>query len=327
MAVISIKRLLNEQDHAADHPLRIAQILLRGMGVHAVEGDPDGFRAFRTAMEESADSLGMAVTEAAALVVVSAALRALEEYNRGAENYLHAGGNDLRGMVKMLTAAIAEFAAAGDQNITNLRQIETRVTSASQSQDIRAIKAHLANCIQEIRKESERQKAATTSTVTRLQEDLEHARTGAVDPITGLPPRSKAVEAFGQLFANNTPAFAACMAIDQMQSVNVTFGSEVGDQVLRYFAAFVRRHLPEKDEVFRWAGACLVALLPRDQDLATVKKEISRVIEQRIEYSIETPSRDALLPIKARWTVIPFPELRQDLIESIDAFASNAAAR
>lgn len=326
MAVISIKRLLGDEGQTASHPLRIAQILLRGMGIHAVEGDPDRFRAFRAAMEESADSLGRAVTEAAALVIVSAALRSLEEHNRWAEDYLHAGGNDLRGMVKMLTVAIGEFADAGDQNVKSLRQIENRVASASQSQDIRAIKAHLATCLQEIRKESERQKAATTSTVSRLQQDLEHARTGTIDPITGLPPRSKAVESIGKTFASGTRSFAACMAIDQMQSVNSTFGSEVGDQVLRYFTGYIRRNLPENDEMFRWAGACLVAILPRESDLAAVKKEIARVLEQRIEYNVETASRNALLPIRARWAVIPFPELRQELIGRIDAFASNAAA-
>ena len=93
MAVISVTRLRNQQDHAAD--VRITQILLRGVGAHAVEGDPDRFRAFRTVMEESADPVGRSVTEAAALAVVSAALRALEECNRGAENYLHAGGKGL----------------------------------------------------------------------------------------------------------------------------------------------------------------------------------------------------------------------------------------
>jgi diguanylate cyclase (GGDEF)-like protein len=325
MSVISIKRLLGEELQTASHPLRISQILLRGMGVHAVEGDPDRFRAFRAAMEESADSLGQAVTDAAALVLVSAALRSLEEHNRGAEDYLHAGGNDLRGMVKMLTAAIGEFSSAGDQNVKNLRQIENRVASASQSQDIRAIKSHLSTCLQEIRKESERQKAAVASTVLRLQQDVEHARTGAIDPTTGLPPRSKAVECIGRICAARAPAFAACMVIDQMQSVNVTFGSDVGDQVLRYFAGYIRRSLPEKDEVFRWAGACLVAILPRESDAAGVKKEMARILEQRIEYSVETPSRNALLPIKPRWALIPFPELRQELIAQIDGFASKAA--
>lgn len=326
MAVISIKRLLGEPAQSETNPLRMAQILMRGIGVHAVEGNPDEFRTFRASMEESAESLGKAMTEAAALVIVSIALRALESYNRNAEDYLHAGGNDLRAMVKMLTTAIAEFASAGDQNVKNLRQIESRVASASRSQDIRAIKAHLATCLEDIRKETERQKVATAATVLRLHEDLERARTDAIDPATGLPPRGKAVECIGRIYASNAPAFAACMAIDQLPSINVTFGSEVGDQALRYFADHIRGSLPETDEVFRWTGACLVAILPQAGDAAAVMKEVTQLMEQRVEYTVETATRNTLLPIKARWALIPFAEIRQELIERIDAFASTSSA-
>jgi hypothetical protein len=194
MSVISMKRLLGAEAQGASHLLRAAQILVRGIGLHAVEGDPGEFRAFRTAMDQFADSVGEAVTEAAALVTASDTLRALERHNRSAENYLHAGGNDLRAMVKMLTAAIGEFSSAGEESVKNLRQIETSIASASQSQDVRAIRSHLATCLMDIRKETERQKAATRNVVNRLQEELECVRTESVDPASGLPPRSKAVE-------------------------------------------------------------------------------------------------------------------------------------
>lgn len=198
MSVISIKRLLGAEAQGGSHPLRVAQILVRGIGLHAVEGDPAEFRAFRTAMDQFSDSLGEAVTEAAALVTVSDTLRSLEQHNRGAENYLHAGGNDMRAMVKMLTAAIGEFSSAGDESVRSLRQIESSVASASQSQDVRAIRAHLATCLMEIRKETERQKAATQIVVNRLKEDLENARTESVDPSTGLPPAPRPWNGFSR---------------------------------------------------------------------------------------------------------------------------------
>lgn len=322
MSVISIKRLLGDEVRTADHPLRVAQILLRGMGLHAVEGNPDEFRAFRTAMEQAAHTLGLAVTDAAALVAVSAGLRALEEYNRSAEDYLHAGGNDLRAMVKMLTTAIGEFASGGEQNVSNLRQIESRVAWASQSQDVRAIKGQLASCLQEIRKETERQKAATATTVTRLQEDLAQARTESVDPATGLPRRSKAVEFIRETCRSQTPAFAFCMLMDRLQAVNVTFGSEVGDQVLRYFVGYIQRNLPPGDQLFRWTGACLLAIVPRHSELLPVRKELARLMEPTLDYTVQTATRTVLLPVKACWTVIPFTPAPETLIDQIDNFAS-----
>jgi GGDEF domain-containing protein len=322
MSVISIKRLLSSEAQSPGHPLRVAQILVKGMGTNAVEGDPDEFRAFRKAMEEAAEALGRAVTEAAALVTVSGALKSLEEHNRNAEDYLHAGGNDLRAMVKMLTAAIGEFAAAGDQNLKCLRLIENRVVTANQSQDVRAIKSHLGACLREIRKEAERQKADTQSAVSRMQSDLERARTEGVDPATGLPPHGKAVEWIGEICRTQAPAFAACLAIDRLQSVNTTFGSEVGEEILRYFTAHVQRNLTENDRLFRWTGACLLAVAPREGDLQAVRKEFAKLMEQKLEYTIETATRSILLPVQVRWAIFPFQESAGPLIAQIDAFAS-----
>jgi GGDEF domain-containing protein len=273
-------------------------------------------------MDRSAESLTQAITEAAALVAVSAALRALEEYNRGAAGYLHAGGNDLRAMVKMLTTAIGEFSFAGDENIKHLRDIETQVASAQQSQDVRAIKSHLANCLKEIRKETERQRAATQSAVGRLQADLERARTDSIDPATGLPPRSKAVQVIAQTCAANTPAVAGCFVVDHLQSVNAKFGSEVGDQILHYVATHIQRGLPNGDRLFRWTGACLVAISPRQSGLPGARKDYSKIADQKLEYSFQTPTRNAAVPIHMRWNAFEFTERPEALAEQIDAFAS-----
>jgi GGDEF domain-containing protein len=322
MSVISMKRLLGAEAQGVSHPLRVAQILVRGIGLHAVEGEPGEFRAFRTSMDQFSDSLGEAATEAAALVTASDTLRALERHNRSAEDYLHAGGNDLRAMVKMLTAAISEFSSAGEESVKSLRQIESSIASASQSHDVRAIRSHLATCLMEIRKETERQKAATRSVVNRLQEELESARTESIDPATGLPPRSKAVEWIYETYKLQTPAFAACLTIDCLQRVNATYGSEIGDQIIRYFAGQLQRNLPAGDRLFRWTGACLLAVAPRSTPLPVVTGEYGRLMERKLEYTVQTETRSVLLPINARWAVYAFRPTAQELIGQIDAFAS-----
>jgi GGDEF domain-containing protein len=322
MSVISMKRLPGAEAQGASHPLRVAQILLRGIGLHAVEGDPGEFRAFRTAMDQFADSLGEAATEAEALVTASDALRALERHNRSAEKYLHAGGNDSRSMVKMLTIAIGEFSSAGEESVKNLLQIESSIAPASQSQDVRAIRSHLATRPMEIRKETERQKAATRNAVNRLQEELECARTESVDPATGLPPRSKAVEWIYEACKSQTPAFAACLAIDCLQRVNATYGAEIGDQIILYFAGQLERNLPEGDRLFRWTGASLLAVAPRSTSLQTVTGEFGRLMERKLEYTAQSETGSVLIPINARCAVYAFMPSAQELIAQIDGFAS-----
>ena len=101
-------------------------------------------------------------------MTASDTLCALERHNRSAENYLQACGNDLRATVKMLT----------EESVKNLREIESSIASACESQDVRTIRSHLATCLMEIRKETERRKAATRSAVNRLREELEYPATG-----------------------------------------------------------------------------------------------------------------------------------------------------
>ncbi len=321
MPVISIKRLLGDEDPSAGHPLRVAQILTRGMGLHAIEGDPEALRAFRASMERAAESLGNSMTDAAALVAAGAALRSLDEYNRSTEAYLESGGNDLRAMVKMLTEAITEFSSAGSDNIDRLKFIEARVASAHQSNDLTAIKKQLSNCLVEIRKEVERQRMAVADSVSRLKGDLERARTESVDPATGLPPRSKAVQYIVETAATDSQGFACCMVIDRLQNVNLTFGSDVGDQILRRFVNHVRTNLPAGDALFRWTGASLLAITHRGGG-QQVREEFVRLMAQKLEFSFQTVTRSVLLPITARWSIFPFTASARELIEQIDAFTS-----
>jgi diguanylate cyclase (GGDEF)-like protein len=323
MSVISIKNLPTAEGQGAGHPLRVAQILMRGIGLHAIEGDPEASRQFRAEMEHAAEKLGPAtVTDAAALVAAAAALKLLDEYNRDTEGYLQSCGNDLRSMVKMLTEAITEFSAASGENVQRLKHIESRVASAGQANDVPTMKKQLSQCLEEIKQEVERQKSATEIMVSRLQVDLERARTESVDPATGFPPRSKAVEAIRQACSSDEPAFAVVMAIDRLQSINLSFGSEVGDQALRCFTNHLRRNLRESDSVFRWTGASLLAIVKRGDNLQQVRDEFARVMSQKVEYSFETAKRSVLLPVTARWNVFPSTGTPAELMSRIDAFAS-----
>jgi GGDEF domain-containing protein len=327
MSVISIKRLLGVEGDKSTPSLRVAQILLRGLGLHAIEGDPEAFQQFRNAMDQSADALGESISDAASLVTVGAALGLLEEYNRRVANYLASGGHDLRAMIKMLTGVIQEFAGLGGENLQRLQHIETRIATAHQAEDVGVIKAQLAACLQEIKKEAERQKSATAAAVDRLQEDLRRAQTESIDPATGLRPRAKAVEFLNQTCASHLPAVAVCMVLDRLQTVNLSFGSAVGDQMLLYFADFVRRNLPAQDQLFRWTGASLMAIVPQADQLKPVRLQFSRLFDHKLEFSVQTSSRGVLLPVNARWTVFALTPDPAAVIQQIDAFASLAGGQ
>jgi GGDEF domain-containing protein len=321
--VISIKKLLNSNPEDAKSMLHVAQLLLQGIGLHSIEGDREEYLQFRASLEQTAAALANCRDSSQAMMQTGSAIRALEDYNRRTARQLQVRGSELQGMVKMLTSAIGEISTAGEDNVTRLRRIEGQVSTASQVEDVRTIRAQLSVCLDEIRKETERQNSVATSAVDRLRRDLEKAQTGiSSDSVTGLSLRSEAVEEISTACESQQPAFAVVMVIERLQTVNATFGAEVGDQLLRYFSGHVRRNLPSGDHLFRWTGASVLALVLRPAQLETVREEIKRLMERKLEHTVVTAKRSILLPVTARWALFPMMTSSRLLIQKIDAFAS-----
>jgi GGDEF domain-containing protein len=322
-AMISIKKLLNANPEAAGSMLRAAQILLQGIGDHAIRCDPDEYIQFRQSMEQTMAALADCATGSETPMQAAGAIRLLEEYNRRTAQQLRVRGSELQGMVMMLTTAIGEISKAGEENVSSLRRIEGLVSSVIQVEDVRAIRAQLSVCIAEIRKEAGRQKVVSSGAVDRLKQDLGRVQADtSTDALTGLPVRARAVELISNACESEQPAFVAIMVIDRLQAVNAALGSEAGDQLLRYFSGYVGRGLTSGDQLFRWTGASLLALVLRPTKIETLREEIRYLVEQKLEYTVRTATRSVRLPVTARWTLFPTMASSRLLIQRIDSFAS-----
>jgi diguanylate cyclase (GGDEF)-like protein len=323
LTVISIKKLLNADPEAAGSVLRAAQILLQGIGDHAIRCDPDEYTQFHRSIEQTAAALADCADAPETLILAGGAIRLLEDYNRRTVQQLRLRSTELQGMVKMLTVAIGEISAAGEESVGHLRDIEGLVSSVTQIEDVRAVRAQLSVCLDEIRKEARCQKVASSSVIGRLKQDLERVQAdAAADALTGLPVRARAVELISTACESEQPAFVAVMVIDRFQAVNAALGADAGDQLLRYFSGYVQRSLPPGDQLFRWTGASFLALLLRSAKIETVREEIKYLLEQKLEFKVRTATRSIRLPVTARWTLFPTMASSRLLIEKIDAFAS-----
>src|SRR5580698_1710343 len=212
-AVISLKKLLNTDPEATGSMLRVAQLLLQGIGTHAIRCDPQEYVRFREDMEKAAAALEECAGAPEIMMQAGGAIRSLENYSRRTAQNLRMRGSEMQGMVKMLTAAIGEISAAGEENVRSLRQIEGRISSATQVEDILTVKTQLSICLEEIHKETERQKLAASGAADRLSQDLQQAQSCATDPVTGLPVRAQAMELITTACESEKPAFAAVIAI------------------------------------------------------------------------------------------------------------------
>jgi GGDEF domain-containing protein len=326
--VISLKKLLNTDPEAAGAMLRVAQLLLQGIGEHALRYDSDQHLQFRGQMEDAAAALANCAPGPDSQICVAAAIRSLEEYNRKTAQQLRVRSGELQDMVKMLTFAIGEISTTGEENVSRLRRIEGLVSSVTQIEDVRAVRAQLSVCLEEIRKEAARQKIASTSAVDRLKKDLAEVQNGpAADPVTGLSHRAQAVELISNACESELPVFAVVMVIDRLQAVNTACGTAAGDQLLRYFSGYVRRSLPSEDRIFRWTGASLLALVARCPRIDPLREQIKLLMDEKLEYTVRTPTRSVRLPVTARWALFPMMPSPRLLIQKLDTFASMVPPR
>lgn len=334
--MISIKKFLTQNTESEQTLMHVIRILVEGIGRHVVTVDPIEAARFRRNVEEASQKLQEKISPAELLVRAGSVVQALEDHAARTIQDLRTQMSELQNMVKMLTGTVSAISAAGDTNVGRLGEIEKQVESVSAMDDIRTIKARLGDCLADIRKEAARQQKDTGATIELLTQGLSEARRRAVnvspslaatdgsprDEVTGLGTRAEAEAAMAEPVQPGGQTFAAVMVLERLQSVNRKFGVQIGDQILAEFARLVRRSLPPNDRLYRWGGPTLVALMTRPATIDRVRMEVGEIMDAKWEKTIQTASRSILLPITARWAVMPMMAAPRLLYHKIDVFAA-----
>jgi GGDEF domain-containing protein len=112
------------------------------------------------------------------------------------------------------------------------------------------------------------------------------------------------------------------MAINQLQTLNRSFGVHIGDAILQRFAAVVREQLPAIDQLFRWSGPTVVSLVRR-RSAHEVRGAIQPILARSLGYKLSTFGGDVHVPISSRWIVLPLMASPRLLFHKIDSFASS----
>jgi diguanylate cyclase (GGDEF)-like protein len=97
-----------------------------------------------------------------------------------------------------------------------------------------------------------------------LEQELE--KQAHTDPLTGLYNRRRMIDFLtqhGELAeSEQTMLSVAFVDIDHFKKINDNHGHEIGDQILRAVAEFVKRQLRKGDTLARWGGEEFLLLLP-----------------------------------------------------------------
>jgi GGDEF domain-containing protein len=330
--VLSLKNFL----HASEAELalrKVITLLLEKIGSAAAKTDGESDHAdFCVEMNDLRGRLANEVSSENLLIMAGSAVQTMENYNLGITVLLRRQTAELQSVVAMVTETALKIGGETGRAAQRLQEIGDHFEKAGSFEDLKTLKAHLGECLNSFRQEVERQKRESDSAIQSLQRqvttrpaEIAIASGDPPDPITGLPCQPAALQAMQAAAETGMRLYVVAMVVKGVQSVNVRFGLEVGDRILRTFKDNLERHLSRKDKLFRWEGPAIVALMDRPEPVGQVRTQIRRILDARLEQNFNVDGRSVLIPIHADFLIFPLMPPMSQAVRQIQKFVGGQA--
>jgi len=316
------------------------QFLIRGISLHAIEGDPGDLKLLQERMSGIADSLNDESTPDDLLVGIGKTLRALEDYNRRSAVIFKGQMEELREMLRTMTETVMFITSSSETSVRQLGVIESKLQRASTLEDTRQVKAFMGECLSLVRSESLRMQSEARTKINALKNDVNRLSSrlraasaeDSQDPVTGLPGRFSAEEAIAAKVAAGKDFVVALFMLDRLVSINGRFGRLVGDEILLNSARMLAQKL-SGTTLYRWTGPAFVAVFDPSVNAATAETRANQAATLRLEKNIETDNRSVLIVSTAKCHLqrVSNKMLPDAVYKSMDDYlsarGSNAAAQ
>lgn len=333
--MISLRSYLARDTEAEATYRRVIELFLQGISLHSVEGDKADYERFREDIEKCLAVLTPETPVSELLVVVGGALRAMEDYNQRTSIFVRRQNTELQHMVSMLTNTIITIGASSEQSVARLQSIEKSIESTQKVEDIQILKLRLGECLEEVRAESQRQQRDGRDALENLKKELENSQVTLgtpqiqriLDEATGLPAKAEAERAIRAALESPSGKFVVIAVCSRVQAVNARFGYAVGDRVLGSFAEHFKKGLSARDQLFRWQGPALLALLERGERIDRVRTEIRQFADAKFDKTTEVGQRTVLIPVSASWSIFALAPPFDGVMKQLEAFVAAQAPR
>jgi len=282
------------------------KILIRGIALHAIEGDAEDLKQLQQRLSGIADTLSVDSSPDDLLVGIGKTLRALEEYNRRAAVIFKGQVEELRGMLSTMTATVMFITSSSETSVKQLSVIESKLQRAATLEDTRMVKTQLTDCLTLVRSEALRLQTESRSKVNALKSDVERlsnrlksvSTDESEDAVTGLRGRSSAEEMITTRIAAGKEFLVALFMLDRLASINGRFGRLVGDDILVTGAQTLAQKLAGVT-LYRWSGPAFVAVFDPSVNLAQAETRATQAAALRLEKNIEADNRSVLIVVTA----------------------------
>ena len=186
------------------------------------------------------------------------------------EEAAHAG-ETIKAEAKRFLAGLRNFGQANDHFTKVLVAGSARLATTEKPDQLRSIVSNLVEENEVMRQQSVELKGQIYDTERRLRdlrkEMMKAEELARVDPLTGVGNRrtfdQMLVRETANAAADNVPLSLIMCDIDHFKSINDTHGHKVGDEVLKLFAALLKRACRPDDIVARYGGEEFGVIMPK----------------------------------------------------------------
>jgi GGDEF domain-containing protein len=306
---------------------RMIGLFLQAISLHSVEGDKTDHERFCADIKSFAARFTPELSMSEQFILVGEVLRTLEDYNRHTTKFLRIQNTELQKMIGMLTETVIAVGSGTENSVTSLQEIEKSIEQVRLLEDIHSIKAQLGICLEGVRGETQRQKDQGKVLLEKLEKELAQTRRSGstvvnLDQVTHLPDKTAAEARLREAVGAVDLSFLVLAVVNRVHAVNARFGYAIGDEVLAEAAQHFRESLSNEDQLFRWQGPALVAILKREESIDAVREELRRFADKKIDKTFMFGARSILLPISTSWTVFLIESPLDALIRKVETFTA-----
>jgi GGDEF domain-containing protein len=291
---------------------RVVSLLLQGIALHSFETGSAQAASFQTGIRKVRADFDKTDDPDSVLLLAGAAIHLMEEFNDAARQQARARQNEFESAIALLTEALLEVARTDAETLVAFKEIERDLASAPGVEGLRSAREKLTHAVEAVRDE-----------VSNPLGKCGIPR-GDVDSSTGLPDYGFAAGAIADIWHCRDDYYAAIFAAERLETINLRFGFQAGDQVLQVLSDHVMKLLGRDDKLFRWRGPCIMALLRRGVSEAQLAADLSRQSPARMEHALTLGDREVILTLSTSWNLFPLNAFNgiDELLGQMNTFAA-----
>jgi GGDEF domain-containing protein len=301
---------------------RIVGLVLEGCALHAVEFDAEAHSAFRSALRSIARRFERGAGTEDFLLLAGETNHTLQLYGKSVEKHLGLITAEKHRAIGLLTESLLRVCHGSQESAQAVRAIELDLRKASQLEDMRLLRAKLAEAIETLCEEGNKQADRVKDLMERLSGSS--AALGSRDTVTGLPTLQHAEARIQEVASSGQQGFVLAFFLKNVEVVNKRFGFAAGDAVLKRFTEYLGKNYVGLDQLFRWRGPCFLVVSQRAGTLETFKAEADRMASRGPGEEVEGNGKSMLFRLTAATAIFPITKEQNnsDFAGKIDRFAA-----